>query len=91
LGRIDTRIGLAIDQEVRHNLLLHVAGGVRAIHYRGGADNNQTYVTGEAEARYLLNRHVSLVADTSYTHRSAKVPDERFNRLQAMLGVRLIY
>lgn len=91
LGRIDTRIGLAIDQEVRHNLLLHVAGGVRAIHYRGGVDNDQTYVTGEAEARYLLNRHVSLVADTSYTHRSAKVPDERFNRLQAMLGVRLIY
>lgn len=91
LGRIDTTIGLAIDQEVRHNLIVRVAAGLRNIRYRASADNSQKYRSGEIEARYLLGRHLSLVASAGYTRRSAALPAERFSRIQTTLGLRMAY
>ncbi|WP_157218496.1 outer membrane beta-barrel protein [Flavisphingomonas formosensis] len=91
LGRIDTRIGLAIDQEVRHNLQLHGSVGLRDIHYRGAADNDQRYVNGEIEMRYLFSRHWSLSLGTAYTKRTSPETSNRFDRWQTTLGLRLVY
>jgi hypothetical protein len=91
IGRIDTRLGIAIDQEVRHNLLLHVGAGLRDIHFRGGFDQDQRYRTGEVEGRYLLNRNLSVVANVGYMRRSADAAYARFRRWQGTLGIRFAY
>lgn len=89
-GRIDTRIGLSLDQEVRHNLLLHTAIGYRDVSYRG-IDRSQRYLRGELEARYLFDRHLALVVGTAYTRRSASLDSDRFNAWQAMVGLSFAY
>lgn len=90
LGRIDTRVGLSVDEEIHHDLILRVAGGLRDIHYRGGA-SDQRYRLIEAELRYLANRHVTLLASAAYTHRNSDRAAEDFERERASLGVRLAY
>lgn len=91
VGRVDTRLGLRLDQEARHNLLWHAAIGYRDVSYRGTPDQDQTYYSGEFEARYLLNRTVALVGGVDYTRRTADLPDNRFSRWRATLGVGLTY
>lgn len=91
LGRIDTRIALSIDQEARHNLLLRASAGLLSLHYRGGLDNDQTYLTGELEGRYLFNRHVAGIVSTNYVRRTAVLPGDRFNRWQLTAGLRMVY
>ena len=91
LGRIDTRLGLSIDQEVRHNLIVHGGVGWRDIHYRGAADADQRYLTGEVEMRYLINRHWSASLGTGYTKRTSDTREDRFNRWQTTLGLRYSY
>ena len=90
LGRVDTRIGLAIDQEARHNLILHAAAGLRKIQYRGSL-KDQRYVSAEGEARYLIDRHFAVVVAVAYTRRTSSDPEGRFNRLQSTLGLRASY
>ena len=90
-GRVDTRASVSIDQEARHNLLLHGAIGLRNIHYRGTIDRDQRYLTGEVEARYLLRRHVWLIVGSNYVHRGADFVDDRFHYWQTNLGIRLAY
>lgn len=86
-SRIDTRASLAIDQEARHNLILHATAGYRTISYRGAAQRDQTYLTFETGARYLITRGLALTLDGSYTKRSADIPSERFRRWSAMVGL----
>lgn len=90
-GRIDTRVGLSVSQEVRHNLLLDVGAGIRNIHYRGTIDRNQRFKTLDAQLRYLLNRHWTAFIDGNYTHRGADAREDRFNRLRTMIGIRYAY
>ncbi len=89
-GRTDTIVGLAIDQEARHNLILHGAVGIQEIHYRG-INRDQHYLTGAGEARYLINRVYSIVLGANYTRRHAVVAAEHFNRWQTTLGVRAAF
>lgn len=91
IGRIDSRVSLAIDQEARHNLILRGSVGLQEIHYRGTIDRDQRFTTVQTEARYLLNRHMSLVVGGSYTHRGADLRDERFARWQGTAGIRYAY
>lgn len=91
IGRIDTRIALAIDQEARHNLLLRASIGLRNIHYRGTINRDQRFLTGQAEASYLVSRRLALVVGTAYTRRDADVRDDKFNHWQTTVGVRLTY
>lgn len=90
IGRVDTNVGLAVDQEARHNLILHAAVGIQEIHYRK-INRDQHYLTGAGEARYLINRVYSIVLGANYTRRHAVVADERFNRWQTTLGVRAAF
>jgi hypothetical protein len=91
IGRIDTRAGISIDQEARHNLILHGGIGIDNIHYRGSIDRDQRYVSGTAEARYLMNRYFTLILNTVYTHRGADQQVDRFHRWQSQLGIRFAY
>ncbi len=85
IGRIDTRVGLAVDQEARHNLILHASAGIRNVHYRG-IERDQRYAIGEGEVRYLFSRYVSMFVGVNYTHRGAQRPEDRFHRWQTQLG-----
>lgn len=90
-GRIDTRIGLRLDQEVRHNFLLSAGVGVRRTSYRGGGNIKQTTSYGEVEAEYLLNRSFSAFANASYSRRTADIVNDRFKRAAVGVGLRLRY
>ncbi len=90
IGRVDTNVGLSVDQEARHNLILHGGVGYRGVHYRNVA-RDQHFITGEGEARYLFNRVYSIVLNTTYTHRSAQVFRDRFNRWESTLGARFAF
>jgi len=91
IGRIDTRAGISIDQEARHNLILHGGVAIYNIHYRGSIDRDQRYVSGTAEARYLMNRYLTLILNSIYTHRGADQDPDRFHRWQSQLGIRFAY
>ena len=90
-GRIDTRVGLQVDQELRHDLLFHAGVAFRRTSYRGTAIRDQNLMSGEVQLEYLLNRHVSLVATVGHADRSADVESDRFKRSYAGLGLRLTY
>ena len=91
IGRVDTRVGLAIDQELRHDVLVRGSVGLRDIAYRGAVDRDQRFRFAEVEGTWLLNRHVALLGNGSFTRRGADLPQERFRRWTATLGLRLTY
>ena len=91
LGRIDTRLTISIEQEARHNLLLHGSVGVHNVHYRGTLNRDQRFVNAEIEARYLVNRHLSFSLAAAHTRRSADDPGERFRRWRTTFAARLVY
>ncbi|HVF93166.1 MAG TPA: outer membrane beta-barrel protein, partial [Sphingomonas sp.] len=82
LGRVDTRLSLALDQEAHHDLIVRSFVALRNVHYRGSIDRDQRYLTVGAGLRYLLNRHVSLLLDADWTRRGADQPNERLHRHQ---------
>ncbi len=91
MGRIDTRIDLGIDQEVRHNLIVRGSVGMRNVHYRESFDADQRYWTGEGGARYLLNRHMWIEAVATYTRRTADIAADEFSKWQGMIRLGLTY
>jgi hypothetical protein len=91
IGRVDTRLSLAIDQELRHDVLARAAVGIRDIAYRGAINRDQRFRFAELEGTYLLNRHLAVLGNGSFTRRDADQPIERFSRWTATLGLRLTY
>lgn len=89
-GRTDTRLGLKIDQEVRHNLLLTGGVGWLSSDYRGSATQKDT-LTAQLGAEYLLDRKFSLFANASYARRDASIPLDEYSRGRIELGIRLRY
>lgn len=89
-GRIDTRLGVRIDQEARHNLLLNLTAGFRDTRYRG-IDRQQQVASIGIGGELLLNRRLSLTANASFARRSASVPLDEFERATAGIGLRLRY
>lgn len=89
-GRIETTVNLRIEQEARHNLLIRSTVGVRATQYRG-IERDQQLLAGAVEAQYLLNRHLAATASVGYVRRLADQPSERFGRMTARVGLRLVY
>jgi len=90
IGRIDTRVGLAVDQEVHHNLILRASAGIRDVHYRG-IQRDQRYAIGDGQLSYLFSRYVSALIGVNYTHRGAERPEDRFHRWQTRIGGRLTF
>lgn len=87
-GRIDTRIGLRVDQEVRHNLIMRAGVSMRDTSYRGSA-RDQTQWGGELGGEFLLNRHASITFGARYMKRSAEQQFDEFDKFQGSAGVRL--
>lgn len=88
-GRIDMRLQLRLDQEVRHNLLLNASVAQQNTRYTGNLVRwlHDTIVGGELE--YLATRNLSVFVNAAYETRSSNTPLERFNRTTAGIGVRL--
>lgn len=91
IGRIDTRVGLSVDQEVRHNLLLRGAVGIRRIDYRGAFDQSQRYTSADLEMRYLMNRHCTWIVSGNYMKRDVDQTFYDFRRWQGTIGLRYVY
>jgi hypothetical protein len=91
LGRVDTRLSLALDQEAHHDLIVRSFVALRNVHYRGSIDRDQRYLTVGAGLRYLLNRHVSLLLDADWTRRGADQPNERLHRHQTTTTLLFLY
>lgn len=91
MGRVDTRLSLAIDQEVRHNLIMRGSIGMRNVHYRESFDADQRYWIGEGSVRYLFNRHMWVEAGATYTRRTADVSTDEFSKWQGIIRLGLVY
>jgi len=90
IGRIDGTVDLRVEQEARHNLLVHATAGFRSISYRGLSAQDQRYFRTSIGARYLVNRQVSVGVEGGYLNRGASDPLRRFDRWTGALAVRLI-
>ncbi len=88
-GRIDTRVNLRVDQEIRHNLLGWIDVGYRGTTYRGNLNRKLDTVFVSGELEYLASRTVSVFANVLYEHRSANRPLDRFDQTVAGVGIRL--
>lgn len=86
-GRTDTRLSLAIDQEVRHNFLLSGELSWRRSDFRA-ADNRQDLVQMRIGADYLATRVISLFAAGIIARRNASLPFDEFSRTMIQVGVR---
>lgn len=87
-GRTDTNVRLGVDQEVRHNFILHAAVIYDDRAYRGNAISHLTSVAGEVEAEYLVNRRFSIFAGAYYSKRDAPLESDRYKRAIVQIGVR---
>lgn len=90
-GRIDSRATIRLDQEVRHNIVMHAAASYRDTTYRGLSTRNLKTLSGEVGVEYLLNRHMSAFALASYTKRDADLALDQFDRGIVGIGLRLRY
>lgn len=89
-GRIDTRVNLRVDQEVRHNLLLSGGVGIGGTTYRG-VTRSQTLHTAELETTFLVNRNIGITAGAIYSKRTANVAIDEFERWRLQLSTRFLY
>lgn len=89
-GRTDLSARLTWQQEIRHNLFSSLSGGYRRSRFRGTGIEEET-VVARGEVEYLLNRHISFVADASYGDRSSDLLSEEFDRFRAGLGIRFSF
>ena len=90
-GRVDSRVGLQVFQEVRHNLRARLQIGYRHGTFRSNADRTQDDITAGAAIEYLISRH--LAADLGYTfrNRDASQPLEDFTAHQVGLSLVVRY
>lgn len=87
-GRVDTTLRVSLDQEVRHNLLLHASVTYADRSYRGSARGHLRTVSGETELEFLINRRWALFTGVSHADRNALGAVDRFARTTVGAGVR---
>ena len=92
--RIETNIGLGVDQEIRHNLLASARVKWERYKFAGtGPAAIQSPVQqrwqAAAEIEYLANRRMSIVGEAAYGSRSSDDPADEYSRFRAGVGVRL--
>lgn len=88
IGRVDSRIALRLDQEVRHNLLLKGSLGYLETSFRR-IDNDQQSISASIGAEYLMNRYASIYVDLNHVDRNAEQALEAFQRTYVGVGFRL--
>ena len=87
-SRSDTRVGVSIQQEARHNLFGSAGFAWRQTRFRGtGITERSAIASGEVE--WLVNRHVALSANAIYSKRTSDDPTEPFERWRTGITLRL--
>ncbi len=87
--RIETNIGLTVEQEIRHNLLGSVGVEWERYNFSGGNSDTQQRWRANGEMEYLLNRRLSVFGKVSYSTRSSDGPLDEYSRFRAGAGVRM--
>lgn len=87
-GRIDSRVGLGVFQEVRHNLRARLQIGYRHGSFRTNTGRKQDDLTAGAAVEYLINRHLAAELGYTFRNRDATQPLEEFTAHQ--VGIALI-
>ena len=89
-SNVQTRLGLRIEQEVYHNLL--VSGTLSSIEdsFEGADRTEQLYGIGGL-VEYFVNRGVSVFASARYSTQSADDPTDEYDRYLLSVGARLRY
>ena len=88
-GRVNTVASIGIDQEARHNLLLHATVAYEDTVYRGFLTRHLSQYAVNGEVEFLVARAWSVFADAGYTDRRANNIFDRYRRTTAGIGVRL--
>lgn len=87
-SRTDTSLGLAVQQEVRHNLFGSAGLGWRETRYRSNSNVLRTY-EAQAKVEYLLSRRLSTIGTVAYVKRTSNNPFDPYERFRAGVSVRL--
>jgi len=87
--RIETTVGVLVEQEVRHNLLASAGVAWERSNFAGSIVGDQERVRATGELEYLFNRQVSLFGRASYRTGSSDDPLDEFERFQVGVGVRM--
>ena len=87
--RIDTRIQLGFQQEIRHNLRWSGAVVYRRSQFVGGG--TQRTLGGETELEYRFNRRFAIAATARYANRGSSRASERFDRFRGGIELRMRY
>lgn len=88
-GRIDTRLGLKLEQEIRHNLLAFAGVGWQQSRFRGANPNTLESFPVSAEVEWLANRTFSLFGLVRHENRRADLTRDRFKRTEVGVGIRM--
>ena len=85
-----TTAAVAVDHELLRNLLLRLDLGYAQDSFEGVARTDRNYEAGFG-ARYLMNRHVTLVARYDFRKRASDVPALDFDQNLVMIGIEAHY
>lgn len=89
-SNVRSRVGVLIQQEVRHNLL--VTGNAQVVENSfEGADRDEVVFALGGTVEYFVNRGVSLFGSARYIDRSSDRKADEYDRQIATVGVRLRY
>ena len=89
-GRIDSRARIAVQQEIRHNLLSTAAVRFRQTHYRGVSEKLTT-IGGDLDLEYLIDHHFSIALAAQMVKRTSGTVSDRFERARVGLELRFRY
>ena len=78
-GRIDTRLGVEVIQEVLHNVRVRGGVGYREGEFRTVNPQIEEDVTARVGGEYLLNRHIAVNADYRFRSRNSTLDTDDFN------------
>lgn len=87
-SRSDTRVGLVLQQEVRHNLFGSAGLTWRQSKFRGNSITERTYIAA-GDLEYLMSRNTSLLGSITFSKRTSADPSEPFERARFGLTLRL--
>lgn len=87
-SRTDTSLGLAVQQEVRHNLFGTAGLGWRETRYRNNSNVLRTY-EAQGKVEYLLSRRLSTIGTVTYVKRTSNNPFDPYERFRAGVSLRL--
>lgn len=86
--RIETNVGITVEQEIRHNFLGSVGLEWERYSFADTASDDQQRWRGNAGVEYLLNRRLSVFGQVSYSNRGSDGPLDEYSRFRAGVGVR---